>query len=97
MFHVKHLSGNFVSRCKSTRFCIAKNIRILEFETLEKMFHVKHLGVETLSHKCYNVRVGNEQCQFMRIQIFVFTRKYLCSCKLIRAKAANQRTEGCLV
>ena len=36
---MKHLSGNFVSRCKSTRFCIAKNIRILEFETLEKMFH----------------------------------------------------------
>lgn len=28
MFHVKHLSGNFVSRKESTRFSIYKNIKI---------------------------------------------------------------------
>lgn len=38
MFHVKHSSGNFVSRYQSTRFGITKNIIILEFEEKEKCF-----------------------------------------------------------
>lgn len=38
MFHVKHLSGNFVSRNKSTRFSVKENTKILEFERKTKCF-----------------------------------------------------------
>lgn len=38
MFHVKHSSGNFVSRDKSTRFSIKENTKILEFESKIKCF-----------------------------------------------------------
>lgn len=38
MFHVKHSSGNFVSRIESTRFCADEKMKVQEFEIIEKCF-----------------------------------------------------------